>query len=165
MTLTAHRARTEHKIAKVSEATRADAKPAEIRYEKLQEELRQLGLEKNRVEAKISEVEEWKREQLVKVYRGRISGQHAATNEVEHEFRKNRKPLLKELHAIEERLAQIKNRLKTSKLKEAQKPDLIALREGAKLKALQGIEKALVDIRDILLEKMTDPPLPFEGGK
>lgn len=147
MAKTAHRAIDSKVEASVSEATRMDSKLAELQWGKLQNEKSKLKEEKRKLEARFSEIEQWKREQLAKIYRGPIGLQHAKTNEIECSYQEKRRSLTRELSAIEERLRQIAARLGNKKTDLSQE---IAERERAKVESLRRIEALLKRVLIVL---------------
>ena len=88
--------------------------PVHILVDRLEHERQNLAQQKRRLEGELSEVEASKRDALTKVYR---LGMHkdlacAATNEIEAKFHRDRSKLIIEKSAIEERMNDIKNRVK-----------------------------------------------------
>ncbi len=105
-------------FVRVSQHTREVSRiPIPRQVEKLREELESLNAEKREIEQKLNDAAEWKREELAVVYSMRYPKSRACekTNAIEAELLRRRKPLLRDLHSIEERRNQIASRLKESK--------------------------------------------------
>lgn len=102
------------KLVRVGEHTRHIARagiPRQI--DKLKKELQALNLEKADVEMRLNDESAWKREQLADIYSKRYpkSEMCQRTNAIESELHSRRRPLLRELHAVEERRNQIRGQL------------------------------------------------------
>ena len=130
-------------IAEVSQHSRESGRvPVHVLVDRLYDERKKLIIEKQKIEAALSDVESIKRDSLTKLYRRGIHKTDACaqTNEIEVKYRKDRAQLIRDKSAIEERLNDIKNRLTVTKLNEPRED----------IAVLKRIEILLVEIRDRL---------------
>jgi hypothetical protein len=107
--------------------------------ERLDAERKTLVAELQKINSALSLVECAKRDALTKVYRRGFgkSDACAQTNEIEARFHKDRAPVIREKAAIEERINDVKNQMKSSSVRED-------------IAVLKRIETLLVEIRDRL---------------
>ena len=123
--------------------------PIPDQVENLRKEMESLAEAKRTIERSLSDLEDYKRQKTVEILRKGLSKYLCVreTNALENEHRTARRPLLRELDAIVERIRAVKYRTSTNKKNHGSE---IAEREKAKVASLQGIETALVKIANIL---------------
>jgi len=128
------RDRPELDFVRVGQHTRDVARiPIPRQVEQLRKELDELTLSNQRVEAKLNEVAEYKRSQLAEIYSKRYPKSTACekTNALEATVLSKRRPLLKELHSIQERMNQVKARLpgRGANRPDGEREDVVLLRK------------------------------------
>lgn len=125
----------------------------QVLLDKLENEQKDLLIEKQRIEAELSKISSRKADKLAAIYRRRMhrSEAIAATNEVQSEFNNERSKLIQDKAAVEERLHDIK-RQRSSSYHRSQVRSQVRERvlEREDVKALLRIESLL----ERILEKM-----------
>ena len=132
-------------FVRVGEYSREIArKPIHLKVEEIIEEREELISKKREIELAIGEVAEWKRLELASVYSSKFPKSRACelTNSIEAAFIEKRRPLLTQLHAVNERIQQLKTqRQKSESRKHEEREDVVLLRKI--LASLSRIEQSL----------------------